>query len=239
MSDARETTKSLSTVQRMALVKWLAERLAKLREDDLLPLAAAEMPSGSRLPVMFGGRHAGFVNMPQPSQGAAYVSDPAKLLAWAEKHHPAKVEPTVEVAVDDDLIAHLADHYPSALREGRRVRPAWVGDLQAALKDPGWYLTAQGEKLTEVPGITVPEAKPPVPSVNLDKQTAGEIIEAAWRDGLILADDLLSLPAPVTDLPRPAMRSTTAEAVALTAPGQPEPGDDHRFDQHGVSGYEL
>lgn len=186
----------LSTVQRMALVKWLTERLAKVRADDLLPLADAEMPSGSRLPVMFGGRHAGFVTMPEPTRPSAYVSDAAKLLAWAEKHHPAKVEPVVDVVVDDDLIAFLGEHYPSALRESRRVQPQWVSDLQAALRDPGHYVTAQGEKLTEVPGITVPDAKPPVPTVNLDKKTAGEIIEAAWRAGLIQANDLMALPAP-------------------------------------------
>jgi len=189
-------TAPLSLPQRLALVKWLTDRLAEVRRDDMLPQAADEMPSGSRLPVMFGGQHAGFVTMPEPSQGAAYVSDAAKLLAWAERHHPDKVEPTEEVVVDEDLIAHLAEHYPSALRKGRRVRPSWVGDLKSALKDPGYYDTAQGERITGVPGITLPSAVPPVPHVSLDKKTATGIIAAAWRDGLIPADDLLAIPAP-------------------------------------------
>ena len=50
--------------------------------------------------------------------------------------------------------------------------------------------------------MVMPDARPPVPTVNLDKKTASEIIEAAWRAGLIPADELLALPAPFTEDPQ-------------------------------------
>jgi hypothetical protein len=179
--------------QRLALAKFLTDLLKKLRADELLPRATAEMPSGSRLPVMFGGQHAGWASMPQPSKKAAYVSDEKALLAWAEKNHPAKVENVTTVNVDDDLIAFLADHYPSALEEGRQVQPAWLSDIKGALKDKGFYVTLTGEKLAEVPGITVPEPDPPAPRVDLSDD-AQQIIGDAWRSGNIPVTDLLALP---------------------------------------------
>ena len=152
------------------------------------------MPPGTRLPVMFGGKHAGWASMPKPSKKAAYVNDEKALLAWAEKNYPAKVENVTTVNVDDDLIAYLADHYPSALEDSRRVQPAWLSDIQGALKDKGLYVTLTGEKLTEVPGITVPDPDPPAPRVNL-ADDAQQIIGDAWRSGNIPVTDLLALPA--------------------------------------------
>jgi hypothetical protein len=184
----------LSLPQRLALVRWLTDTLAHLREDDLLPQATAEMPPGARLPVMFGGQHAGWVNMPKPTQRNAYVADEKKLLAWAEANYPDKVETVEEVAVDDDLIAFLAEHYPSALRKSQRVRASWVSDICAALKQPGYYVTLTGEKLTEVPGIELPEAGDPVPRVSLSEDAAS-IIAAAWRGGDIPVTEFLALPA--------------------------------------------
>ena len=186
-------TQPLDLAQRLALAKFLTDALKRLRADELLPRATAEMPSGSRLPVMFAGQHAGWASMPQPSKKAAYVSDEKALLAWAEKNYPAKVENVTTVNVDDDLIAFLADHYPSALEEGRRVQPAWLSDIQGALKDKGFYVTLTGEKLTEVPGITVPDPDPPAPRVNLSDD-AQRIIGDAWRSGNIPVTDLLALP---------------------------------------------
>jgi hypothetical protein len=185
---------ALTLAQKLALAKFLVDALKKLREDDLVPQSAAEMPPGSRLPVMFGGKHAGWASMPQPSRKSAYVSDEKELLAWAEKNYPAKVETVTEVRVDDDLIAFLAEHYPSALEESKRVQPAWVSDIREALKDPGHYVTITGEKLTEVPGITVPEPDQPSPRVNLT-DGAEQIIAEAWRAGDIPMTDLLALPA--------------------------------------------
>ena len=135
----------------------------------------------------------GWASMPKGSVSAS-VADEKELLAWAEKNYPDRVETVTEVAVDDDLIAFLAEHYPTALQESRRVRPSWVGDICAALKDPGHYITVTGEKLTEVPGIEVRE-NDPAPRVNLEPGAA-DIIAAAWRSGDVpVADLLLALPA--------------------------------------------
>lgn len=182
----------LSLAQKLALAKYLVDVLKKLRETDLVPQSAAEMPPGSRLPVMFGGKHAGWASMPKGSV-SVFVKDEAELLAWTEKNYPDKVEDREEVIVDDDLIAFLAEHYPSALKKSRRVQPAWAGDICGALKDPGHYITITGEKLTEVPGIEVRESDPS-PRVNLEPGAA-DIIAAAWRAGDIPVADLLALPA--------------------------------------------
>jgi len=184
----------LTLAQRLALWKWLTESLEALREEDLLPEAAAEFTPGARIPVKFAGQHAGWVNMPKPTQRSAYVADEKKLLAWAEANYPDKVETVEEVAVDDDLIAFLAEHYPSALRKSQRVRVSWVSDICAALKKPGYYVTLTGEKLTEVPGIELPEPGDPVPRVTLSEDAAA-IIAAAWRGGDIPVAEFLALPA--------------------------------------------
>lgn len=211
-------TPPLSLAQRLGLVKFFTESLATLRTKELLPLAGNEMPSGSRLPIMFGGQFAGWASMPEPSRRAAFVSDESKLLAWAKANHPDKVEPTEEVIVDSDLIAFLADNYPQALRKGERVSPVLLGDLLASMRDPGWYHTKAGEKLTEIPGITVPETAPAVPRVDLDKEHAAGVIGAAWRDGLIPASELLALPAPPAVAEAPAASFVVPEEEA--APGR-------------------
>lgn len=182
----------LSLAQRLLLVKFLTDTLGKLRKDELLPQSAGEMPAGSRLPVMFGGRHAGWALMPAASTSVT-VTDEKKLLAWAEQNYPAKVRTAETVKVDDDLIAFLAEHYPSALEKRRQVEPAWVGDITTSLKEHGYHITMTGEKLTDVPGITVSESSP-APRVNLTPDAA-EIIGNAWRDGDIPMAELLALPA--------------------------------------------
>lgn len=185
---------SLDLPQRLALVQFLTVTLKKLRESDLLPEAAGEWPPGTRMPVKFGGKHAGWASMPEPSKKSAYVKDKTALLDWVRKNYPDKVEPTVEVVVDDDLIAFLADRYPSALSHGERVQPAWLSDILGALVKPGHYVTITGEKLTEVPGIEVPESDPPSPRVNLTED-APQIIADAWRSGGIPVAEFLALPA--------------------------------------------
>jgi len=184
---------SLTLPQRLALVKWLTDNIARVRKDDLLPEATAEMPPGSRMPIMFGGRHAGFASMPKPSTSAS-VTDEARLLAWTRANYPEKIRETVEVDLsDEDLIPFLEQHFPSAVKHGERVDQHWVSDICGALKDPGHYITSTGEKLTEVPGITVSESTPS-PRVNLTPD-AGAIIAAAWRGGDIPVAEFLALPA--------------------------------------------
>jgi len=184
---------ALSLQQRLLLVKYLTERLAVVRKDDLLPQAAAEMPSGSRIPVMFAGQHAGWASMPQPTRKSAFVADGKALLAWAEKHHPGKVAGTETAIVTDEVLAVLREHLPGAIVRKRQVDPQWVADILAALKGGGYYVTADGEKLTEVPGVTVPESDPPSPRVEL-ADGAGPVIGAAWQAGDIPVAELLALP---------------------------------------------
>lgn len=185
----------LTLAQRFALWKWLDETVAALRKKELLPQADAEMPPGSRLPAMFGGQLAAWASMPQPAQRAAFVKDGAKLLAWARKQYPGKIEYPAEVKVDAGLIEFLQEHRPESLSTSERVDPQWAADICHGLTDPGYYVTAAGEKLTEVPGIDVPEASPSVPRVNLEPGAA-EVIGQAWADGLIDLRGMLALPAP-------------------------------------------
>lgn len=185
----------LSLAQKFGLWKWLADTLlADLRSKHLIPQAEEEMPPGARLPVMFGGKTAGWVTRPKASQPAATVTDQVKLLAWAKVNYPAKVEYPAEVVVDAALIEFLQEHRPQSLRTGERVDRQWAEDICSALTKHGSYTTYEGEKLTDVPGITVPEAKPSVPTVKLEGN-ATEIIEQAWpqiRDNL---GEVLALPA--------------------------------------------
>lgn len=189
------TAEALSVAQRLLLAKFLTDGIKKAREGDMLPQAAAEMPSGTRLPVFFGGRQAGWATMPQPSRKSAYVSSERDFLAWAEKHYPGKVADAPEVLVTPEVIAVLKEHLPGAIIPRRKADPQWLSDLLGALKGGGSYVTREGEKLTEVPGITVPESDPAAPRVELADE-AGEIIGGAWRDGVIPLGDLLALPAP-------------------------------------------
>ena len=185
---------SLSLPQRLALVKFLDTTLAALRKD-LLPQAAAEMPPGSRLPAMFGRRLAGWVTMPKPSQPSARVTSEAQLLAWATANYPEKIEHPVEVKVDAGLIEFFQEHRPESLNVATRVDPQWTADICRALAVEGYYVTLQGEKLTEVPGIEVPEPSPSAPRVNLD-EAAAEIIGQAWARGDISFSEVLELPGP-------------------------------------------
>jgi hypothetical protein len=205
----------LTLSQRLLLASWLEKAIAALRKGDLFPLAVEQWEQGERQSVSFGGQHAGWVSLPHAARSAR-VTDEAKLLAWAEKHLPAKVVTVTEVAVDDDLIAFLREHRPDPLRESRAVDPDWVADLLSALRKPGWYMTAEGEKLTAVPGVTVDEGTPS-PRVNLDP-LAQAVIRDAWRAGLIPAGDLLALNGESEVMPGAGLRSDMEPGV-VTSPG--------------------
>lgn len=185
---------SLTLPQQFALWKWLDETLTALRKNQLLPQASDDMEPGERMAVKFGGRLAGWVTMPKPSQRSAVVSDDKKLLAWVRKHYPEKIENPVEVKVDAGLIEFLQEHRPESLHVSERTDPQWVSDICRGLTDPGYYVTAQGEKLTEVPGIEIPEASPSVPRVSLEKDAA-VVIRQAWAAGDIDLRGMLALPA--------------------------------------------
>lgn len=184
----------LSVVQELALWKLITETLNKRRDKAMVPRSREEMASGERFAAKFGGKVAAWVSMPKPTQKSAYVKDAAKLLAWARREHPGHLADTVEIIQTPELIAHLAEHFPQALKPGFEVDPHWVSDLCKALASPeGRYETADGEVLTEVPGIEVPEPAGPVPSVTLTRDALA-IVREAWPS--IRVGDLLAIPAP-------------------------------------------
>jgi hypothetical protein len=184
-----------SAPQKLALWKFFSEVLKTAREKDMLPQAAAEMPAGARMPAMFGGRLAAWVNMPQPGRKSASVTDERKLLAWAQENHPHHVETVTEVRVDAALVAFLREHRPQSLHDFERTEPQWAEDVCKALADTGRYALMTGDIVTEVPGITVSEGRLSVPSVSLTDD-AGEVIGAAWARGEIDLGEVLALPAP-------------------------------------------
>lgn len=184
----------LSVPQKLTLWKWLDSTLASLRKGDLLPEAAEQMVPGERIAVRFGGKKiAAWVSLPQPTQRSAYISDYAKLLAWAKTQYPEKIENPVEVLVDAALIEYLQENRPASLHISERVDPQWADDIRGALTDHGHYITAKGEKLTEVPGIEIPEPVPSVPRVSLERD-ATEIIAAAWPQIQGSLREVLALP---------------------------------------------
>lgn len=204
------TPPPLDLAGQLTVAKFLAETIAGRRTGDLVPEAQDVWPASTRIPVAFGGKHTAWVAMPKGSKSAA-VSDPAKLLAWAKANHPHQVADEVTVRVTPEVIAVLAEHLPGALVRTPTVDQHWTDDITKALKEKGFYVTREGEKLTEVPGITVSE-KPGVPTVTLEKD-AGETITAAWRDGLIPLDGLLALTASETPAaePEPPVAAEPAE----------------------------
>lgn len=185
-------TATLDLAARLALVKFITDGLTAQRKDVLVPDALAGWPSGTRMPVMFGGRHAGWASMPEGST-TAYVKDAAVLLAWAKVHQAGHVTDEVTVRVTPEVLAVLEEHLPGAIVRTPTVDPQWVTDVTAALKKQGYYVTREGEKLTEVPGIEV-STSDPWPRVNLSDRAA-QVIGAAWAAGEIPVADLLALPA--------------------------------------------
>ena len=70
---------------------------------------------------------------------------------------------------------------------GIHIKPENKGKLHAELGVP------KGEKLTEVPGIEIPEPVPSVPRVSLERD-ATEIIAAAWPQIQGSLREVLALP---------------------------------------------
>lgn len=97
--------------------------------------------------------------------------------------------------VDAGLIEFLQEHRPESLHIAQRVDPQWTDDIRSALTSQGCYITATGEKLTDVPGIEVPEPEPSVPRVSLERN-ATEVIAAAWPQIHPSLGEVLALPAP-------------------------------------------
>lgn len=185
---------ALSLAEKLTLWKWLSETLATVHDKSLVPWGRAEMTPGERLAVKFGGKLAAWVSLPQPTQPSARVKDAAKLLAWAKKNYPEKVEYPVEVVADAGLIEFLQEHRPQSLRVAERVDRQWVEDICTGLNGKDHrYITAAGEPLTDVPGIEIPEASPSSPRVNLESG-AGEVIAAAWPQIQGSLRDVLALP---------------------------------------------
>lgn len=182
----------LSLTQRLLLVKWLTDQLVALRKDDLLPEAQSELVVGERAPVKFAGKVAGWVNMPKPSRTAS-VTDEGKLLAWCEQNAPHAVTDATEVRVSAALIEYLRESAPHFLAGARKVDPDWAEDTRKGLRERGYIVTFEGEKITDVPGITVSDSES-VPRVSLNAD-AGWIIGQAWNSGDIGLSGLLALPA--------------------------------------------
>ena len=186
---------SLSLAEKLALWKWLDSALTSLRKNDLLPQAADDLVPGERMAVKFGSRLAAWVTMPKPTQHSAGIRDEAKLLAWAKVNYPDRIEYVPEVKVDAGLLEFLQEHRPESLSVAERVDRQWAEDICAGLTSNGHYITAAGEKLTEVPGIETPEPSPSVPRVVLEPN-AGEVIAAAWPQIQGSLREVLALPAP-------------------------------------------
>lgn len=187
---------ALSLAEKLTLWKWLSETLATVHDKSLVPWGRAEMTPGERLAVKFGGKLAAWVSLPQPTQPATRVKDQAKLLAWAKIHHPERIEYVPEVLADAGLIEFLQEHRPQSLHVRERVDPQWAQDICTGLdgKDHR-FVCANGDTLTEVPGIETPEPSPSSPRVNLDS-AAGEVIAAAWPEIQSGLREVLALPAP-------------------------------------------
>lgn len=186
---------SLSLGEKLVLWKYLDAALTALHKKQLVPGAQKDLVPTERLPVKFGGRLAAWVTQPKDRQPSAYIASEARLLAWAKVNYPAKVEYVPEVKIDAGLLEFLQEHRPESLHTTERVDRQWADDLCAGLTSQGHYITAAGEKLTEVPGIEVPEPTPSSPQVRLEKD-AGEIIAAAWPEIQPGLREVLALPAP-------------------------------------------
>lgn len=181
----------MTVPEMLAVHSCLADRLKALRTDDLGPRAAKEMTVGARYDVKFGGELAAWVSMPKP-RSTSSVTDPDKLLAWAREHMPHHVQEADEVIVCDALIDHLREHAPQFLRMTERLDPQWVADALKGMKDRGYIADYNGEKITDVPGITAGTGTPS-PRVELQPDAAA-IIGKAWRNGSISIPSLLALP---------------------------------------------
>lgn len=185
----------MTLAENLTLWKWLSDTLTAAHKNQLVPRGQEEMTPGERLAVKFGNQLAAWVSLPNPAQRKAFVASDAKLLAWAKEHFPEKIEHPAEVLVDAGLIEYLQEHRPQSLHVAERVDPQWISDICAGLSGKKHrYITANGELLTEVPGIEMPEPKPSSPRVDLE-DNAAEVITAAWPEIQAGLREVLTLPA--------------------------------------------
>lgn len=152
----------------LVLVKYLSDRLAEVRRDDLGPKATEALPETMRVPVMLGGRAAGTVSMPRPSVRVS-VTNAAKFRAWVEEHRPGEIEVI------------------------RSVRPSFAEAVRKSVREHGGWLDKTSGEVTPVPGV---EASAGDPSVRVElADDAGEVIGAAYRAGLLDLGSVLALPS--------------------------------------------
>lgn len=166
------STDPLALVARLGVLKYLSDRLNTARKEDLGPQAVAAFPVGSRLPVMIGGEHAGWLSIPQPRRTAS-VTNEARFLAWAKELFPTEV-----VKVE-------------------QVRSSFQANVLQSVKDRGgWVDKATGE-LVDVPGVEVKDGDP---YTKVDAtEGMGDIIGRAWLAGELDLREMLALPAAPED----------------------------------------
>lgn len=210
---------SLDIDQKLALAKVLAEEVEATKRLELIPEALATWDEGERRSAKFAGQRVAWVGL---AHGRTSVTaDPRKLLPWAEKNLPSKVISVDEVLVDAPLIKFLKEHRPQSVRTTRQLDPQWVDDIKAAFKDPGYYDTLEGARLTSLPGVEV-KTGDPVPNVKLEPG-ASAVIARAWRAGEIDLAEVLALPGSDGTVPgrEQAAGTDLAAPVAFGAPGDP------------------
>ncbi len=161
------TTDPFALVTQLGILKYLADGIKGVRERDG-KTAAASLPTGTRMPVMIAGTHAGFVAV-QAGRKTANVTGEAAFLAWVTKHHPSEVVTT----------PHVRESFQDNVLKSVRERG-------------GWPDKATGE-VVDVPGVTTREGDP-YPVVTL-ADGAENVIAGAWRAGEIDLAGMLALPA--------------------------------------------
>jgi hypothetical protein len=162
------TPDPLGLVTRLGILKYLADQINAARKERLGPEATEAFPVGSRIPIMIGDAHAGFLSIPQPRKSAKVISE-AKFLAWVRDKHPS------EIVTEPRVRESFADLVLKSVRERG-----------------GWLDKATGE-LADVPGVERGEGDP-FPVVDLH-DNAGDVIAAAWQGHQAEFRELLALPA--------------------------------------------
>ncbi len=161
--------KGVPFLERITIAEFFATHFARVRKEQLNAEALSEMATGDRIGVVFGGRKAATVSLPNPATRAA-VKDREAFLAWAKEHMPWAVE-TVE-----------------------QVRPATQASLlRDAKANGGKWLDKESGEYVEIDGIEITAADPS-PRVELAPDAA-EVIGEAWRAGLIDLGGMLAYPA--------------------------------------------
>lgn len=153
----------------LLVFKVLTDRMNELRRGDLMDEAAKVMPPGTRLPVLVGDEHAGWVQMPKPTTSVT-VTDESALRAFVTERFPTEVETVT------------------------RVRPAFLEALKRAARDHNGWVDRDSGEVTPIPGIKV-EAGTPSPRTSPGPDAYQAVLAAARRGELGNVAGLLELPA--------------------------------------------